>query len=101
MGQYAENTQVAPDRSRAEIERTLARYGASSFMYGWEASQAVLGFVADDRRVKFVLPLPDRKSAEFTKTPTVTMTSADSMLTHSRADMTIRYTFDNPRTSSQ
>jgi hypothetical protein len=33
---YAANTTVAPEKSRAEIERTLRRYGADAFSYGYE-----------------------------------------------------------------
>ena len=69
MSRYAENTTVASDASRAEIERTLARYGAASFMYGWDRDQALIGFVADGRQVKFLLPLPARDAREFTHTP--------------------------------
>lgn len=36
MSRYAENTSVSSDRSRAEIEQILARYGAEQFMYGWD-----------------------------------------------------------------
>lgn len=36
MVRFAADTSVSSEASRAEIERTLARYGASSFMYGWE-----------------------------------------------------------------
>lgn len=36
MGTYAASTSVSIDRSRAEIEHTLIRYGATSFVYGWE-----------------------------------------------------------------
>lgn len=28
------------DRSRSEIERTLTRYGARQFMYGWDENRA-------------------------------------------------------------
>lgn len=69
MTRYAENTSVSSDRSRAEIEQTLARYGADQFMYGWDQSNAVIMFQAHGRRVKFVLPLPDKTSREFTHTP--------------------------------
>ena len=41
---YAEKTNVSTDRSRAEIERTLQRYGADQFMYGWESERAMVGF---------------------------------------------------------
>lgn len=69
MTRYAESTSVASDKSRAEIERTLARYGARSFMYGWDETRAVVGFIANDRQVRFLLPMPDRDAREFTHTP--------------------------------
>ena len=43
-GRYATDTRVSVERSKAEIEAILARYGADQFMYGWEASRAVIGF---------------------------------------------------------
>jgi hypothetical protein len=69
MTRYAESTSVGSDKSRAEIERTLARYGASSFMYGWDQDRAMVGFVAAGRQVRFVLPMPNREDREFTHTP--------------------------------
>jgi hypothetical protein len=67
---YAENTQVSSDRSRAEIERTLRRYGATAFGYGWDAQAATLMFEIANRRVMFRLPMPDPTSKVFTRTPT-------------------------------
>lgn len=58
MTKYAANTSVASDRSRAEIERTLVRYGANSFAYGWEESKAIIMFRAHGRHIQFVLPIP-------------------------------------------
>lgn len=69
MSRFAENTSVPADRSRSEIERTLARYGATSFMYGWQGGDAVLAFSAKGRSIRFLLPLPDRNNREFTHTP--------------------------------
>lgn len=66
MSRYASSTTVNSQQSRAEIERTLERYGADQFMYGWQDSAAVVAFRAQDRRVRFILPLPDRQAAEFT-----------------------------------
>jgi hypothetical protein len=63
---YAESTDVAPDRSRAEIERTLQRYGATAFMYGWQGDHAALGFDLAGRRYRIVLPLPPRADFEWT-----------------------------------
>ena len=66
---YAEKTEVPSDRSRAEIEKTLSRYGATGFLYGWQGNHAVVGFGMADRQIKFLLPLPDRNSDEVRKTP--------------------------------
>lgn len=66
MTRYAAETSVSQDRSRAEIEATLKRYGATSFMYASEQTTAMIGFRISDRMVKFVLPMPDPKSREFT-----------------------------------
>lgn len=66
MGRFAENTTVAAERSRAEIEATLVRYGAGAFMYGWEETRAVLQFRMADRLIRFDLPMPDKADTEFT-----------------------------------
>jgi hypothetical protein len=50
-GTYAAQTSVSADKSRAEIERTLTRYGATSFAYGWQGSQAMVGFVMAGRQI--------------------------------------------------
>lgn len=77
---YAESTTVTSDRSRAEIERTLARYGATSFMYGWDAEAAIVGFVANGRQVRFNLPMPNREAREFTHTPSRGNRRSDSQI---------------------
>lgn len=78
MSRYAEKTSVSSEQSRVEIERTLARYGASRFMYGWDQEQAVIRFSADERLVEFRLPLPDRNAVEFTHTPSRGLRRSDS-----------------------
>jgi hypothetical protein len=70
MARYAERTEVSSDKSRAEIENILRRYGATAFGYGWDEAGAVVMFQVGDRRVRFQLPLPDRNAHEFTHTPT-------------------------------
>lgn len=67
---YADNTAVTSDRSRAEIERTLHRYGAEDFAYATRRDSAAIQFIAEGRRVRFTVGLPDRTSREFTLTPT-------------------------------
>lgn len=69
MGTYAADTSVSTDRSRAEIERTLRRWGAEQFMYGWTDQAAIVGFVMRNRQVKFVVPMPDPNDRSFTHTP--------------------------------
>jgi len=69
MTRYAEKTSVPSRDSRAEIERTLMRYGATGFMYGWVEGRATIGFVMHNRQIKFVLPMPDQNAREFTHTP--------------------------------
>ena len=59
MRLYAEKTHVPVERSRAEIERTLTRYGADRFAYLNESGRAVIMFEASSRRLRFDLPLPD------------------------------------------
>lgn len=63
---YAENTTVPVERSRAELERILERYGADAFMYGWNEEGAAIQFRAHSRHVKFELPLPAKDSPRFT-----------------------------------
>lgn len=67
---YAEKTSVSAEKSRCEIERTLQRYGADQFMYGWDVDKALVGFRMGGRQIKFLLPMPDKSDHQFTHTPT-------------------------------
>jgi hypothetical protein len=69
MGTYAADTSVSVEKSRGEIERTLQRWGAEQFMYGWNHEQAVVGFVMRGRQLRFLLSMPDRTAREFSHTP--------------------------------
>src|SRR3972149_8623439 len=62
MGKYAEKTRGPESQTRAEIEKTLMRYGATGFMYGWHEKKAVIALEMESRRIKFLLPLPDIES---------------------------------------
>jgi hypothetical protein len=66
MSKYAASTEVTSGRSRDEIERTLERYGADQFLYGWQESNAVVGFRMGGRQVRFILPLPSKTERRFT-----------------------------------
>ncbi len=69
MTRYAESTSVSSTKSRAEIEHTLLKYGADSFMYGWEGAQAVIGFRMYGKMLRFVVSLPPKDADEFKYTP--------------------------------
>jgi len=64
---YAEHTSVSVEKSKAEIERILSRYGAEQFISGWDQERAYIGFRMQERMVKFMLDLPDK--ADFAYTP--------------------------------
>jgi hypothetical protein len=66
MGKYASETSVSVEKSRAEIERILMRYGASGFFSGFADNQAMVGFQIADRMVKIIMRMPDRDDEEFT-----------------------------------
>jgi hypothetical protein len=63
--QYATATEVPVEKTRAEIERTLARYGADAFGYMTEAGSARLAFRMGGRHIRFHLPLPRASDYEF------------------------------------
>lgn len=69
MAKYAATTEVSPDRRRTEIERTLARYGATAFGYATTAGQAQVIFELGGRRMRLDVPLPDRNDRQFTHLP--------------------------------
>ena len=70
MGKYAAHTEVSASESRDEIERTLTRYGATGFMYGWEGNRALVQFQmpidGGVRHVRFVLEMPNKNDRQIT-----------------------------------
>jgi hypothetical protein len=66
MAKFAEATSVSVEKSRAEIEGLIIRYGATSTAFFNGPSEAMIAFEADGRRVLFKLPLPPRDLQEFT-----------------------------------
>lgn len=67
----AENTSVSVEKSRAEIESILSRYGAAQFAYASDSLRglAMVSFTANDRQVRFVLKLPLQSEKQFRFTP--------------------------------
>ncbi len=66
---YAQNTEVSVEKTRAEIERTLRKYGAGHFAAGWSKDEAVIGFTFRGMHIRFDMPLPDPKDEKFRPAP--------------------------------
>jgi len=64
---YAENTSVSVEKTRAELESTLRRFGADAFGYMTDNQKAMITFRAQGRFVRFMLPLPDPSEKRFTE----------------------------------
>jgi hypothetical protein len=62
---YASSTEVSSEKSQAEIKTTLQRYGANKYAFLEESSRSAIMFELADRRLRFVLPLPNRTADEF------------------------------------
>jgi hypothetical protein len=66
MALFAEGTEVSVEKSRAEIERLIVRYGATSTAFMNAPGRALIMFEAKKRRIVFELPLPDQADKRFT-----------------------------------
>lgn len=69
MARFAQNTDVSVEKSRAEIEKLITRYGATSTAFMNRPGLAMIAFEAKDRRVVFELPLPDISEKRFDWSP--------------------------------
>lgn len=65
MAKFAENTSVSVEKSRAEIEGLIVRYGATSTAFMNGPGRALIMFEAKKRRVVFELPLPSLDERRF------------------------------------
>lgn len=64
---FAEGTTVSVEKSRAEIEKLITRYGATSTAFMTAPGRSVVCFEADGRRIMFELSLPDITEKRFQK----------------------------------
>src|SRR5690242_2883891 len=62
---FAEGTTVSVEKSRAEIEKLITRYGATSIAFMTAPGRAIVCFEANGRRIMFELKLPDRTEKRF------------------------------------
>lgn len=63
---FAQHSSVSPERSRAEIEQLLKRYGATTFGYATSEKEAMVQFRHKDRVVRFQIPMPTDKDVAVT-----------------------------------
>jgi len=72
MTKYAENTSVSIEKSKAEIEQTLTRYGAGQFVSGTDLDkgEAMIMFRMRDRNFRFNISMPLQTDNAFTLTET-------------------------------
>jgi hypothetical protein len=64
-GSYARGTTTTPAASRAEIERTLVRFGAREYAFIVQADSAAVVFRVSDRQVRFAMMMPDFNERRF------------------------------------
>lgn len=79
MARFAENTSVSVEKSRAEIESLIVRYGATSTAFMNAPGRAMILFEAKSRRIMFELPLPDRTEKRFQRDGRGSTRSADKV----------------------
>jgi len=62
---YAEKTSVPIERTKAEIEKIVGQAGADSFMSFTDRNGAKIAFELRNRKILFILPLPDKSDKAF------------------------------------
>lgn len=61
---YAKDTSVPVERTRAEIEKLVKKYGAKGFSAGWLGDRANISFIAHDRQIRFTIIVPQQAQAQ-------------------------------------
>lgn len=64
---YATKTLVSVGRSQEEIKKILSKYNATGFAYGEQGPLALVMFEMSGRRIKFILPMPQKPSERATQ----------------------------------
>jgi hypothetical protein len=65
MARFAENTTVSPERSQAELQRILERYGANQIGVAYDNSRVRVEFFANARRIRFTIAIPDLEEFKY------------------------------------
>ena len=90
MTKYAATTDVSPDRRRTEIEKTLARYGATAFGYATTGARAQVIFEMNGRRMRLDVALPDRQDRQFTHLPKYPHRERSESMAQARYEQVVR-----------
>ena len=80
MARFAENTSVSVEKSRAEIEGLIVRYGATSTAFMNGPGRAMILFEAKGRRVMFELPLPSIEEKQFQRDGRGSLRSSEKLM---------------------
>lgn len=65
MPRFAHDTVVPVERSRAEIEAMVVKYGATHFTSGWTPDAAQIAFQLKELWIRFLLPIPKKDDPKF------------------------------------
>ncbi len=65
MGNFAEKTTVPEEKTRAELEATVNRYGATSYAYACSQERAMIQFELKGRRIKLEVSFLPETAKEF------------------------------------
>jgi hypothetical protein len=63
MTPFAAKTKVPVEKTKAEIERLLKRYGATGFATAWQGNSARIEFIARDWRIRVSVTVPEQEQA--------------------------------------
>jgi hypothetical protein len=74
---YAADTEVSPEKSRAQLERLLKDHGAKEFHSGWDAERDIIEFGFQNLQIRFILKRPKRSDYYRSRSPQAAMEQAD------------------------
>lgn len=90
MSKFAENTKTSVESSRAEIERTISKYGARRFAIATEPERGAIMFEIQGRQIRFIVPMPNPKAEEFVKVRKGAWANAAVGVQRARYDQAVR-----------
>lgn len=63
---YAADTSTSVEKTRAELETIIRKFGADAFAYGTDEGRAMIMFRSRGKQIRFTLPLPAQSDKRFT-----------------------------------